>query len=63
MNGELNQQDKDTLVRAIAFYYENHIWKDFVNKDSSAASDEDYNLRKVVQKLELKLPDEIKYQL
>jgi len=63
MNRELNQQDKETLVRAIAFYYENHVWKDFVEIDPNAASDEDYNLRRVVQKLDLKLPDEILQRL
>lgn len=57
---ELSQNDKETLVRAISFYYENYVWGDLLSKDNGEESDEDYNLRNIVQKLNLELPERIK---
>jgi len=56
-----SDKDKQTLVRAIAYYYENHVWGDLVRKDESAASEEDYALRHVCEHLSIRnlLPMEI----
>ena len=68
MNEEkLTQEDKETIARAVAFYLENYVWKDLLEKDHAEgtdhANDEDYNLRYVTKKLDLKLPEEILYRL
>ncbi|WP_399632725.1 hypothetical protein [Sporosarcina sp. SG10008] len=64
---KLHQEDKETIVRAIAFYYENHVWTDLLSKDhaesSDKANDEDYRLRSVTNKLGLNLPTEILQRL
>lgn len=63
----INQEDKEVLARAIAYYYENYVWESLLSKDfeedSDEASDEDYRLRQVTKKLELDLPVEILQRL
>ncbi len=48
---ELSKKDKELLIRAFTFYYENQIWGKMVKEDSIKASDEDYNVRALTMKL------------
>lgn len=55
----LREEEKEALVRAISYYYENQVWENMVINDEVGASDEDYRLRAVRNKLDLKFPSEI----
>lgn len=59
---ELEKKEKELLIRAFTFYYENHIWGNMVKEDSTKASDEDYNVRALTMKLGIRemFPEEIK---
>lgn len=61
---ELTKKEKDLLIRAFSFYYKNHVWKDMVVEDNSKASDEDYNIRELTEKLGIRgmFPEEIQYR-
>jgi hypothetical protein len=48
---ELRKEEKELLIRAFSFYYEQHVWKDMVKDDNSKASAEDYNIRSLTDKL------------
>ena len=48
---ELKNEEKDLLIRALTFYYEKCVWKEMVETDSNKASDEDYNIRVLSDKL------------
>lgn len=64
---KLTEEEKEAIVRAISFYYENHVWTDLLSKDhvegSDEADDEDSRLRRVTKKLGLNLPTEILQRL
>lgn len=47
----LNEKDKELLIRALTYYYENHVWNDMVKKDNNKASEEDYAIRRLTDKL------------
>lgn len=59
---ELEKKEKELLIRAFTFYYENHIRDTMVRENNSKASDEDFNVRALTMKLGIKdmFPDEIK---
>ena len=44
---ELTKKQKETLARIISFFYENYVWP-------KELSDEDYNIRAVLNELDLK---------
>lgn len=58
---ELSREEKEVLVRALSYYYENVVWTTMVEKDNSSASDEDYRIRGVMNKLGIRemFPHEI----
>ena len=62
---ELSTEGKEALIRALSYYYENVIWNTMAKKDNSLASDEDYRIREVMNKLGIRsmLPNRIAERL
>ena len=62
---ELSTEGKEALIRALSYYYENVIWTTMAKKDNSLASDEDYKIREVMNKLGIRsmLPNRIAERL
>jgi len=59
---KLTETNKETLARALVFYYVNHVWGTMLKQDAGEASDEDYRLREIIEVLELRkyIPEGIK---
>lgn len=59
---KLSQKDKELLIRAFTFYYENQIWGKMLKEDNIKASEEDYNVKALITKLGIRemFPDEVK---
>lgn len=51
---QLTQQEKELLIRDLTAYYKNVVWIDMVEQDNSSASDEDYRIREITTKLEIR---------
>lgn len=58
----LTQDEKDLLIRVFSVYYEKCIWSTMAKNNSVKASDEDYKVRNLTRKMDIKdmFPDEIK---
>ena len=58
---KLTETNKETIARALAFYYVNHVWSTMSKQDGAEARDEDYRLRELIERLEIKgyLPERI----
>lgn len=50
----LSEENIEAIARAIEFYIVHHVWDDLAERDNTAASNEDYCLREIIYKLDLK---------
>ena len=50
----LTAEDKNVLIRAFTHYYKSYVWAIMRDKNNKLASDEDYCIRAVANKLGLK---------
>lgn len=51
---ELTKDEQELLIRAFTFYYEHYVWKKMADEDNSKASDEDYKIRALTDKLKVR---------
>ena len=59
---KLTKKETELLIKVFSFYYENYVWGTLSTEDSNRASDEDYEIRTLTQKLGIRelLPLEIR---
>ena len=59
---KLTKKETELLIKVFSFYYENYVWGTLSTEDSNRASDEDYEIRNLTQKLGIRelLPLEIR---
>lgn len=59
---KLTKKETELLIKVFSFYYENYVWGTLSTEDSDRASDEDYEIRTLTQKLGIRelLPLEIR---
>lgn len=50
----LSTENVEAIAHAMEFYILNYVWDDLAERDNPAASEEDYRLREIINKLDLK---------